>query len=462
MGAFGDIAVFGDAMSLSSKPTPRRLVAEGLAVVVLVAVTLWLRRIEGADGLHGSPLFSLGFLVIAGTTLGSVAAFCGLPRLTGYLVAGLLAGPQGTGFLAVADVTDLSLINALALALIGLQAGAELTVSSLRRTWRSVTASSLAQIVVVVPMMTGLFFLLRPQMPFVQELPAGAVAAIALIWGVLSLTRSPAVTLAILAETKAKGPVAEHALGVVVLLDVLALPLFAAAMAVARGQLAGHPFELAVFSQLGFHLFASVCAGVTFGLVIALLWRMVTTERVLMIVVVSYGVTALSTWLHYDTLLVFVVAGFVVMNLTRLGEQLVETSKKTSAGVMIVFFATAGAKLDLHALQELWVVVVAFFVVRAIVTWVACRLGHRLANDPPVVSRYGFSAFVSQAGVTIGLATIVADSLPGVGKALATLAIAVVGLNELIGPVVFSWGLKNAGETAGQLDGRAISAAEPR
>lgn len=432
-----------------ARPPFGRLLAEAAAVVVLVVVTIALRQMDGAKGLHGSPLFSLGFLVIAGTALGSAAAFFRLPRLTGYLVAGLLAGPQGTGFLAASDVKSLSLINALALALIGLQAGAELTVASLRRTWRSVTSSSLMQTVVVVPTMAGLFVLVAPQMPFVAELPAAAVRAIALLWGVLSLTRSPAVTLAILGETKAKGPVAEHALGVVVLLDVLALPLFAAAMAVGRGQLVGHPFEPAVFAQLAHELFASVCAGVTFGLVIALLWRVVTKERVLMLVVVSYAVTALSTWLHYDTILVFVVAGFVVMNLTQLGHELVETSQRTSSGVMIVFFATAGAKLDLQALRELWGVVLLFFCIRAVVTWVACQLGHRLARDPPVVTRYGFSAFVSQAGVTIGLATIVADSLPGVGKDLSTLAIAVVGLNELVGPVIFSWGLRRAKETEG-------------
>jgi Kef-type K+ transport system membrane component KefB len=405
-----------------------------------------LRRAGGDDATAGGPLFSLGFLVIAGAVLGSVASFVGLPRLTGYLVAGLIAGPQGTGFLGGDDVKALSLINALALALIALQAGAELTLSTLQRTWRSVLWSSFAQTLLVVPTMALIFFALAGHMPFLEGFDTATVAAIAVVWGVLSLTRSPAVTLAILGETKAKGPLAEHALGVVVLLDVMVLPLFAAAMAIGRGQVSGQAFELAVFSHLAFELFASVCAGTTFGLVVALLLRFVTRERVLMVVVVGYGVTALSTWLRYDTLLVFVVAGFVVMNLTRFGHDLVHTSERTSAGVMIVFFATAGAKLDLQALQALWPIAVAFFVVRAVITVVACRVGHRLAEDPPVLRRLGFTPFVSQAGVTIGLATIVADTLPGIGKALATLAIAVVGLNELAGPVIFTWGLKKAGE----------------
>jgi Kef-type K+ transport system membrane component KefB len=433
-------------MSGGPRPSRARLVAGLAALAILVVATLLLRRIDVVGGLHGSPLFSLGFLVIAGAVLGSVASFVGLPRLTGYLVAGLVAGPQGTGFLGSDDVKALSLINALALALIALQAGAELTVATLRRTWKSVLSSSVAQTAVVVPTMAVLFYALSDQMPFLRGFDATTVAAIAVIWGVLSLTRSPAVTLAILGETRAKGPLSEHALGVVVLLDVLVLPLFAAAMAVGRGQLSGQEFDVRVFTHLAYELFASVCAGTTFGLLVAALLRVVTRERVLMVVVVSYAVTALSTWLRYDTLLVFVVAGFVVMNLTAFGHDLVKTSEQTSAGVMIVFFATAGAKLDLQALRELWPIALAFFVARALVTVVACRLGHHLADDPPVVRRLGFTPFVSQAGVTIGLATIVADALPGVGKALATLAIAVVGLNELAGPVIFTWGLKKAGE----------------
>jgi Kef-type K+ transport system membrane component KefB len=254
------------------------------------------------------------------------------------------------------------------------------------------------------------------------------------------------VVLAILGETRAKGPLAEHALGVVVVLDVLVLPLFALSMAVARSQIAGEPFDASQLVHLGHDRFASVCAGATFGLLIAVLLRVIEKERALLIVVLGYGVTALSTYLRYDTLLIFVVAGFIVMNLTRLGPQLVKTSEDVSSGVMIVFFATAGAGLDLHALQELWPLAVAFTVARVAFTWIACQIGHRLAKDPPVVKQLGFTSLIPQAGVAIGFATIISDTLPGVGKPLATLVIAIVGINQLLGPVVFTWGLKKAGE----------------
>ena len=441
-------------MSGHHRPSAAQL-AQGLtALGLLVVAVVMLRTLRNFDGVavHGGPVFSLGFLVIAGAVFGKLASAARLPKLTGFLVAGILAGPQGFAILNVDDVKALSLINALALALIALQAGAELTLGTLQRTGRSVMWSSLSQTSLIVPVMALLFFALSGSMRFLDGLDTASVVAVAVIWGVLALTRSPAVTLAILSETRARGPLAEHALGVVVLLDVLVLPLFAAAMAVARGQISGQAFEVEIFAQLAQELFASVCAGTAFGLLVALLLRVITRERVLMVVVVGYGITALSAYLRYDTLLVFVVAGFVVMNLTRFGPDLVKTSEQTSAGVMIVFFATAGAKVDLVALQQLWPIALAFFFARAVMTIIACRVGHRLANDVPVVTRLGFTPFISQAGVTIGLATIVADVLPDVGKALATLVIAVVGLNELAGPVIFTLGLKKAGELPPNVD----------
>jgi len=443
-------------VSHGARPSPSVLLQGLLALVVLVGAVAVLdaRGIATSRG----PVFGLGFLVIAGAVFGRLAAFLRLPRLTGYLIAGILAGPQASAIVTSSDVKSLSLVSALALALIALQAGAELTLAALRRTWRSVIFSSLAQVLVVIVPMAALFVALARFMPFLNGVTGGVVISLAFVWGVLSLTRSPAVTLAILAETGARGPVAEHALGVVVMLDVLVLPLFALAMAVTQGQLAGDAFELSSLLHLGKELFASVCAGATFGLLIAVLLRFVHSERALVIVVLGYGVTALCTFLHYDTLLVFVVAGFVVMNLTRFGHDLVHTSERVSAGVMIVFFATAGAKLDLLALRDLWPIALAFFVLRVVVTWLGCRLGHRLAKDPPMVRRLGFTAFISQAGVTIGLATIAADGLPGLGKSLATLVIAVVGINELVGPVVFTLGLAKAGELAQPNDVPATTA----
>ena len=52
------------------------------------------------------------------------------------------------------------------------------------------------------------------------------------------------------------------------------------------------------------------------------------------------------------------VAGFVVTNMSRQGERLVKSSEQMGSAVMVVFFATAGAHLDLEVLKSAWMVAV--------------------------------------------------------------------------------------------------------
>ncbi len=416
-----------------------------LALVVVLCAIVGLRA-GGIVPEYGGGVFALGFLIVAGSVAGQLAASVKLPRITGYLIAGLLSGPHGFALFDAHAVKDLSLINGLALALIALLAGAEITTTILRRTWRSVLVSSLAQIALTALPMAAVFYFLAPRMEFTKGLSTQAIIALAGVWGVIALSRSPSVTLAILGETKAKGPVAQQSLGVVVLLDVLVLALFSFAMAFARAGILGAPIESERFVELGKELFASVAAGTTFGLFIALWFRFFTSERILFVVVVGYGITAFTAWFHYDTLLVFVVAGFVVMNLTRFGGELVATSERLATAVMVVFFATAGAKIDLDALRSLWRVALLLVVLRIVFTFVSTAVASRIARDPPIVRKWAGFSLVSQAGVTIGLATLVADSLPQVGTALASLTIAVVGVNELLGPIAFKMALSRAGE----------------
>jgi Kef-type K+ transport system membrane component KefB len=427
----------------------RGLAALGLLVGALVAL-----RLLGWDARTGGPLFALGFLLIAGTVGGRVAAFVGMPRLTGYLATGVLAGPHGFALFGRAEVESLTLVNGLALALIALQAGAELTVPMLRRSFKSLVAASVAHIVIITGGMVGVFFLLSRWMDFTESLSTTAVLALAGVWGAMAVSKAPADTLAILGETRSSGPVSEHALGVVVLLDVFVLVLFALAMMVARATFdpAADGVTLHAFAVLAEEIGASVAAGTTFGLVIALWFWLVKREKLLFTVVVAYGVTAFCAYFHYDTLLVFVVAGFVVMNLTRFGHDLIETTESAGAAVMVVFFATAGAQLDIGALKTAGGIAAGLAFGRIFFTWLACQLGHWLAKDPTTVRRYAFTSFISQAGVTIGLAAIARDQLGAPGAGMATLVIAVIGINELIGPVAFKLGLTRAGETGRGLD----------
>jgi Kef-type K+ transport system membrane component KefB len=116
--------------------------------------------------------------------------------------------------------------------------------------------------------------------------------------------------------------------------------------------------------------------------------------------------------------------------------------------VYVVFFATAGAHLDLPLLASLWPAALVLAGSRGALVWAAQRLSSRLAADPPAIRTWGFAGLISQAGLALGIAAKVSTEFPALGRAFGALAIAVVAVNELIGPILFKVALDRSGESA--------------
>ena len=167
----------------------------------------------------------------------------------------------------------------------------------------------------------------------------------------------------------------------------------------------------------------------------------------LVLLAIGFGLSPFLKYVHVDPLLAFITAGFVVQNLTNQGPKLLHAVEQTGSVVFVVFFATAGAHLNVPLLKEMWPIALALCGARALTTWMAARIGSRLANDPPTLRSWGFSSLVSQAGLALGLAVVIGDAFPSIGEGFKSLAIAAVAINEMTGPILFKFALDRAGET---------------
>jgi Kef-type K+ transport system membrane component KefB len=207
-------------------------------------------------------------------------------------------------------------------------------------------------------------------------------------------------------------------------------------------------FSLRELNTLGHELFGAVALGTTLGLTLAAYLRLVGKQLALVFVALGFGITEVLGYLRFDALLTFMVAGFVVQNLSRQGEKLSRAIGEMGSLVYVVFFATAGAHLDVPLLRQLWPVALLLASARGLFTFVAARAATRVAGDPPAVRRWGWSGLVSQAGLALGLAGVIARSFPSFGPGFGSLAIATVAINEMIGPVLFKMALDRMGETS--------------
>ncbi len=433
------------------------------AVLVLLFALLHFATRAVPDIQEGlGTIAAVGFLLLAGTLLSELVETLRIPHLTGYLLAGIVAGPHVLHLVDHHTVEQLSAVNQLALCLIALEGGAELRLETVRKGLRSLAWATLLQSVAVLVVMAAVFVALRPFIPFVQTMTLSAVFGVGLLWGVLSITRSPSAALGILSQTRASGPIANFTLTFVMASDVVVVVLMAVCITVARpliepvGGVSLHEFE-----ALGREIVGSVAVGTTLGLGLAIYLRLIGRQLILVFLGLGFGLTEVMRYLHYDPLLVFMVAGFVVQNLSRQGERLISAIHQMGAVVYVVFFATAGAHLDLPLLRGLWPIAVALAASRALVTWGAGRVASHIANDPPIVRRFGSAGLVSQAGLALGIAGVLARSFPAFGEGFRALAIATVALNELFGPILFKLALDRAGETSASPARRRPSLAMP-
>jgi len=416
-----------------------------LALLVLAGLMAAARWIPAFGKLAFQTTVSLGFVLIFGFLVGRLARRIRLPRITGYILAGVICGPYLGRFLTGPVVRELRLIDDLALALIAFTAGGELRIRDLAPRWRSIVAVTGAQTGIVG---AGMFVTVLLASPLFHLPPGVSVAAMAIAFGIFAVASSPATAVAIINEARARGTFTDTVLGVTVLKDVVVLVLVTLLLPVMRLlSLPGATFDLGFVGDLAWEVGGSLAGGVVLGYLVTFYVNGVGAVLPLFIVGVSILVTQVARQFHLEPLLLCMVAGFVIENATRVGDRFIDAIERSSLPVYVVFFAISGAAINLQAVRDAWYLALILVVVRLLLVSGATALGERAAARPnPMVRRWGGLGFVAQAGVTLGLASIVARKFPGWGEEARVLALAMVAINQLVGPVAFRWALSRSGE----------------
>jgi len=392
---------------------------------------------------------AIGLFLTAGTLASEILEPLRIPHLTAYLAVGIIGGPHVLHLVGHESVESLQSVNALALALIAFAGGAELRVDMLKKAMRSLAWATLMQCFLVLIGVTLLFLAASPLISFANIGGTKMLIGIALLAGVLAITRSPSAALGILSQTRAQGPIATFTLAFVMLSDVVVIVLAATVITLVKPLVEpGASFSMTALDHLGREIVGSVALGTSLGLLIVAYLRFIQKHFIVVLVALGFGFTEVINYLGFEPLLTFLMAGFLVQNLSRQGEKLLHAVEDMGSVVYVLFFATAGAHLDLPLLKKLWPAALILFAGRAAITAFANLLSTRLANDPPVLRKLGWSGLVSQAGVALGIASTISNTFPRFGAGFRALAVAWVALNEMIGPIIFKASLDAMGESS--------------
>ena len=59
---------------------------------------------------------------------------------------------------------------------------------------------------------------------------------------------------------------------------------------------------------------------------------------------------------------------------------------------------------------------------------------------------YSWTGFITQAGISLGFAGIIAAEIPIIGEGIRTVIIGMILINQIVGPILFKWGLEKGGQ----------------
>jgi Kef-type K+ transport system membrane component KefB len=424
----------------------------GLLICVLAVIV----RAQAWRADSGTPVtLAAGALLLCGLFAGRVAKGLGLPRLTGYLLIGVAVGPYALGFIPSEGVKGLELVKGLAVSLIALVAGTEMRLGILRRVGARVALLCTSVCGLTFLTTGGALFLLRPFLPFLAPLTLLQALAVSALVATVVVSFSPTVTIAIVQETQARGPFTEFLMALVIIGDLFVMVAFALAAGVTRASFGAGFDVVGLVGGVGWELFGSVLFGGLLALVLLLYMRRVKEELPLFIVGLCFASAEAGAHLHLSPLLVSLSAGALIANLDEhSGERLHQAIQRASLPVFALFFAAAGAGLKLNTLMTVGPAALLLVGVRALTIFVSCR---RFApREDERLRQYLWLGLISQAGVTFGLAALVARTFPDFGPSVEVLIIAMVTAHELVGPVLTRRALQRSGEIRGDAAGETV------
>jgi Kef-type K+ transport system membrane component KefB len=401
----------------------------------------------GRPGDTPEALLTFGFLILAAYAAGELAARFGFPKLIGYLIAGLLSGPTVLGTVTATGGARLAPVSELAIALIAFLAGAELDLNELRRKGIALLRLTVIELVVAGAVLAVALTLMRPWLPFLAEAPGEATVLFIALFVLIAVMHSPAITMAILTESRAAGPASRTTLAVVLVSEVVIVVLFSVLLGVAQRLLPAAGAPMGGTAILIWEIGGSVPVGVGVGIVIAAALRIVKDDRMGFALLAALLGQQVAGLLHVEVLLTLLVAGFVAVNFAKEGDgdALRHAMEVAATPIFVVFFALAGVAIDVPAAVRMAPVVIPLALLRIGALAFGVRIGSWGLGLNDVQRGAVWRGLVSQAGVAIGLVAIVAEAYPVVGRSMQTMLLAFIAVNGMLGPILFRGALLAAG-----------------
>ena len=192
-----------------------------------------------------------------------------LPRVTGYLLFGVLVGPSLGNLITESMTAQLQVVTGIATTLIALIAGLTLSVERLGSRFAAIVRLTAATLAVAIVGLSAVAWMVWPWLPIAPDAVGVQRLVMLALLVVIVVSFSPTMTAAVVADSGARGRLSDTVLAVVVLADLAILVLFSVSMLMARVVFAtGAGGGTEILARLAWEIGGAVAFGVLVGVAV--------------------------------------------------------------------------------------------------------------------------------------------------------------------------------------------------
>lgn len=389
-------------------------------------------------------LLYIGIIFLLGALMQWASPKVGIPKVVGYLLLGVLIGPEVMGIIPLSFVEGSEVMIDLALSLIAVLVGANLKYQRVKGRGKQILTITLFEGLFAFLAVGGGFYL------FLDFL--GGSTQFAILLGGLAAATAPAATIAITHELRARGKFTSTLLGVVALDDALALILFTFAVMLGGVYINGGELSFGYLWKAVWVIILSLLTGgvgAMFSILIDKLFAHHKGMETISTLGMVFIVYALSAQWELEPLFSALVMGVVMTNISSdfdLVEE--EIDDHLEEIIFMLFFILSAMHLDLDALKTMPLVVIAYVFFRLVGKLSGVWVGAALSGADRQIRRYLGFGLIPQAGVAIGLVLSLQHepAFVSIAPTLLHIVIATTVIHEFLGPMVTRYVLKRSGE----------------
>jgi Kef-type K+ transport system membrane component KefB len=403
-----------------------------------------------------SPLI-VGIVVFTGFIFGEIATRIKLPKVTGYILAGILLNPSLLGVVPANFIGHTDLVTNIALSFITFSVGGTLLYSRVKTLGKSILSITISEAEFAFLTVTIGFLIFAPLIHHSQGTTLLAVyLPMSMLIGSLASPTDPSATLAVIHQYKAEGSVSSTIMGVAAFDDALGIINYSVATALSLILIkhTGFSVQSAIFYP-SIVILGAVISGIAFGIFFNLITNFIKKESEGVLIVLILSILSLcfgvSKALGVDELLATMTMGVVVVNFNPNREKIFRILERyTEELIFVLFFTISGMHLQFSVLARSIFLVLLFVLFRAGGKFLGTAVGGAISNSPTIIRKYTAGGLIPQGGIVIGLALILKQNpaFDSISNTIISIIIGATVVHEIIGPIFSKTALQRAGEIA--------------